>query len=100
MIVEPDGPDWGPAARAALPRGALVSGSALARDARAAAAADPAGALGRAFAAGPRDPDGPLVSELARDGDARPRWRCSRRSASGWESAWPRLSTSSTPTSW
>ena len=69
MIVAPDGPDCGPGCPSHGCLEALISGSALARDARAAAAADPAGALGRAFAAG-RDIDGPLVSELARDGDA------------------------------
>ena len=68
MIVAPDGPDCGPGCPSHGCLEALISGSALARDARAAAAADPAGALGRAFAAR-RDIDGPLVSELARDGD-------------------------------
>jgi glucokinase len=68
MIVAPDGPDCGPGCPSHGCLEALISGSALARDARAAAADDPAGALGRAFAAG-RDIGGPLVSELARDGD-------------------------------
>jgi glucokinase len=69
MIVAPDGPDCGPGCPGRGCLEAVTSGSALARDARAAAARDPASALGRALAAG-REVDGPLVSGLARDGDA------------------------------
>lgn len=47
----------------------LASGTALAREARVMAAARPDSGLGRAAAAG-RDPTGPLVTELAHDGDA------------------------------
>jgi glucokinase len=68
MIVAPDGPDCGPGCPGHGCLEALVSGSALARDARAAAARHPASALGRALAAG-AEISGPLVSELARDGD-------------------------------
>jgi len=48
---------------------AVASGTALAREARAAAEAEPTSALGRAFASG-REVTGPLVTELAHDGDA------------------------------
>jgi len=48
---------------------ALASGTALAREARAMAVARPDSGLGRAAAAG-REPTGPLVTELAFDGDA------------------------------
>lgn len=68
MIVDPDGPACGPGCPG---RGCLesrVSGTALAREARAAAAREPASALGRAIAAG-REIGGPLVTELAHDGD-------------------------------
>ena len=68
MIVAPDGPDCGPGCPSRGCLEALTSGSALAREASAAAALDPASGLGRALAAG-REIDGPLVSELARDGD-------------------------------
>ena len=47
---------------------AVASGTALAREAREAAAAAPSSALGRAVAEG-REPSGPLVTELAHDGD-------------------------------
>ncbi len=46
----------------------LVSGPALAREGRRAAEAEPDSALGRALAAG-REVTGPLVTELAHDGD-------------------------------
>jgi glucokinase len=46
----------------------LASGTALAREARAAAASQPDSALGRAQREG-RELDGPLVAELAHDGD-------------------------------
>jgi len=48
---------------------ALASGTALAREARAAAQAAPASQLGQALASG-REVTGPLVTELAHDGDA------------------------------
>jgi glucokinase len=48
---------------------AVVSGPALAAAGRRAAEADPASGLGRALAGG-RDVTGPLVTELAHDGDA------------------------------
>jgi glucokinase len=48
---------------------AFVSGPALAREGRARADADPESGLGRALAAG-REITGPLVTELAHDGDA------------------------------
>jgi glucokinase len=47
---------------------AFVSGPALAHEGRARAVADPESGLGRALAAG-RDVTGPLVTELAHDGD-------------------------------
>ncbi len=47
---------------------AFVSGPALAREGRARAEAEPESGLGRALAAG-RDVTGPLVTELAHDGD-------------------------------
>src|SRR5580704_129470 len=52
MIVAPDGPACGPGCPSRGCLEAVASGSALARDARAAAARDPASALGRALAAG------------------------------------------------
>ena len=69
MIVDPDGPDCGPGCPGHGCLEAWISGSALAREARAAAALEPDGALGRALADG-RDVGGPLVSELAEGGDA------------------------------
>jgi glucokinase len=69
MIVDPDGPDCGPGCPGHGCLEAWISGSALAREARAAAAREPAGALGRALADG-RDVSGPLVTELAEGGDA------------------------------
>jgi glucokinase len=68
MIVAPDGPACGPGCRGRGCLEALTSGSALAREARAAAEREPDSALGRAAAAG-RELDGALVSELARAGD-------------------------------
>jgi glucokinase len=68
MVVEPDGPDCGPGCPSRGCLEALVSGTALAREARAAAGRAPASALGRALAAG-REIAGPLVTELAHDGD-------------------------------
>ena len=69
MIVLPDGPDCGPGCPSRGCLEALVSGSALAREARAAARREPDSGLGRALAGG-REIAGPLVTELAYDGDA------------------------------
>jgi glucokinase len=68
MIVLPDGPECGPGCPGHGCLESLVSGSALAREARAAALREPGSALGRALAAG-REVAGPLVTELAHDGD-------------------------------
>jgi glucokinase len=68
MIVDPDGPPCGPGCPSHGCLEAWTSGTALAREARAAAQRDGAGALGRALAQG-REIDGPLVTQLARDGD-------------------------------
>ncbi len=70
MIVDPDGPACGPGCPGHGCLEAWISGSALAREARAVATREPDGALGRARADG-RDVDGPLVSELAEGGDPR-----------------------------
>jgi glucokinase len=69
MVIQPDGPDCGPGCPGRGCLEALVSGSALARDALAAARREPASGLGRALAGG-REIAGPLVTELALDGDA------------------------------
>src|SRR6185437_6472401 len=69
MVVDPHGPPCGPGCPGHGCLEAFVSGTALARDARAAALRDPASGLGQALAAG-REVAGPLVSELAHDGDA------------------------------
>jgi glucokinase len=69
MIVAPDGPDCGPGCPSRGCLESFVSGSALAREARAAARREPGSGLGRALAAG-REIAGPLVTELAHDGDA------------------------------
>ncbi len=68
MVLDPDGPACGPGCPGHGCLEAFVSGTALARDARAAARRDGAGALGRALTAG-REIDGPLVTELALAGD-------------------------------
>ena len=68
MIVDPDGPPCGPGCPSRGCLEAFVSGSALAREARAAARREPASGLGRALAGG-REIAGPLVTELAHDGD-------------------------------
>jgi len=68
IIVAPDGPPCGPGCPSRGCLEALTSGSALAREARAAAAREPDSALALAAAAG-RELDGPLVSELAAAGD-------------------------------
>ena len=69
MVVLPDGPDCGPGCPSRGCLESLVSGSALAREARAAAQREPASGLGRALAGG-HPISGPLVTELAHDGDA------------------------------
>ncbi len=69
MIVCADGPDCGPGCASHGCLEALVSGSALTKSARALAEREPASRLGRALASG-RDVGGPLVTELAHDGDA------------------------------
>jgi glucokinase len=69
MVIEADGP---PCPGGCPGRGCLeafVSGEALGRAGTAAAVADPDSGLGRALAAG-RPVTGPLVTELAWDGDA------------------------------
>ena len=68
MIVDPDGPPCGPGCPSHGCLEAWTSGTALAREARAAAQRDGGGALGRALAQG-REIDGPLVTQLAHDGD-------------------------------
>ncbi len=68
MIVDPDGPPCGPGCPSHGCLEAWTSGTALAREARAAAARDRDGALARALAAGHKI-EGPLVSALAREGD-------------------------------
>jgi glucokinase len=68
MVVEMDGP---PCQGNCPNRGcleAVASGTALAREAREAAEREPESALGQAAASG-RDVTGPLVTELAHDGD-------------------------------
>jgi glucokinase len=69
MIVDPNGPNCGPGCPSRGCLEAWTSGTALAREATAAARRDRAGALGRALAAG-WEIDGPLVTGLALDGDA------------------------------
>lgn len=69
MVVQADGP---PCNGSCPNRGcleAVASGTALAREARRLAAQRPRSGLGRALAAG-REISGPLVTELAHDGDA------------------------------
>jgi glucokinase len=68
MIVDRDGPDCGPGCPSHGCLEAFVSGSALARDARAVAERDRSGGLGRALSAG-TEIAGPLVTRLAREGD-------------------------------
>jgi len=69
MVIEADGPRC----QGACPNHgcleAMASGTALAREARAAATAEPDSALGLAAAAG-REVTGALVTDLAHDGDA------------------------------
>ncbi len=69
IIVDPDGPPCGPGCPGHGCLEAWTSGSALARVARAAALREPQGALGRALAGG-EELSGPLVTALAREGDA------------------------------
>lgn len=68
IVLSPDGPDCGPGCRSRGCLEAFVSGSALAREGRAAAAARPDSALGRALRDG-RVIDGPLVTESALAGE-------------------------------
>ena len=68
MIVWADGPACGPGCRSHGCLEALVSGTALSREALALASRSPASRLGQALAAG-REVSGPLVTELAFDGD-------------------------------
>jgi glucokinase len=68
MVVLPDGPDCGPGCPSRGCLEALISGTALAREARAAARREPASGLGRALAGG-LEIAGPLVTELAYEGD-------------------------------
>ena len=68
MIVDADGPECGPGCPSRGCLEALCSGSALARDALAFARSAPDSRLGRALAQG-REINGPLVTELAFDGD-------------------------------
>jgi len=69
MIVWADGPECGPGCPSRGCLESLVSGTALARSALARAQREPDNALGQALAAG-REINGPLVTELAFDGDA------------------------------
>jgi glucokinase len=68
MIVWADGPDCGPGCPSRGCLESLVSGTALAREALRLAEHGPHTKLGRALAAG-REVNGPLVTELAYDGD-------------------------------
>jgi glucokinase len=68
MIVWADGPACGPGCRSRGCLETLVSGTALSREALALASRSPASRLGQALAAG-REVSGPLVTELAFDGD-------------------------------
>lgn len=68
MVLDPDGPDCGPGCPSRGCLEALVSGSALAREARVAARREPSSGLGQALAGG-REIAGSLVTELAHDGD-------------------------------
>ncbi len=68
MIVAADGPDCGPGCPSHGCLESFVSGTALARSALALARSDRDTRLGRALAAG-REVGGPLVTELAFDGD-------------------------------
>jgi glucokinase len=68
MIVWADGPACGPGCRSRGCLEALVSGTALSREALALASRSPASRLGQALAAR-REVSGPLVTELAFDGD-------------------------------
>jgi glucokinase len=68
MIVASDGPDCGPGCPSRGCLEAFASGTALAKSALALAQRDPRTRLGKALAAG-REVNGPLVTELAFDGD-------------------------------
>ena len=69
MIVWADGPPCGPGCSSRGCLEALVSGTALTREALALARRSPASRLGQALAAG-QEVSGPLVTQLAFDGDA------------------------------
>lgn len=68
MVVWADGPDCGPGCPSRGCLEALVSGTALAAAARSVAEHSPHSELGKALTAG-REISGPLVTELAYDGD-------------------------------
>jgi glucokinase len=68
MVVEMDGPRCGPTCPSRGCIEALASGTALAREAKRLALDQPGSGLGRAQTEG-RDLSGPLVTELAHDGD-------------------------------
>ena len=68
IVIDENGPDCGPGCPSHGCLEALASGSALVREATAAAAAAPDSALAAAVAAG-APITGPLVTELAHDGD-------------------------------
>ncbi|HWC27304.1 MAG TPA: ROK family protein [Solirubrobacteraceae bacterium] len=69
MVVQADGPHCNGSCPNRGCLEAVASGTALAREARRLAAQRPRSGLGRALAAG-REISGPLVTELAHDGDA------------------------------
>ena len=66
----------------------MASGTALAREARALAEANPGSNLGRALTAG-RELNGHYITEMAHDGDARRRRAHRARSAAASGSGWP-----------
>jgi glucokinase len=68
IVIDENGPDCGPGCPSHGCLEALASGSALVREAERAAAADPTSALADAQSAG-SPITGPLVTELAHDGD-------------------------------
>jgi glucokinase len=68
MVISADGPDCGPGCPSHGCLESLASGTALVREARALAQHKPHTRLGQALAAG-REVNGPLVTELAFDGD-------------------------------
>ena len=68
MVIQADGPDCGPGCPSRGCLESLCAGTALARDARALAVRKPRSPLGQALKQG-RDINGPLVTELAFDGE-------------------------------